>query len=398
MRVGPRLATFLVLSAVVLVPAAARAYPQWQLSSGVARCNVCHFSPGGGGLVTGYARDAIGSELSTIEGEGAFLHGAVKLPSRLTLGGDFRGALASQDLNELTGSRTAIFPMQADVAGRLVIVNGLSFTAIGGVRGQRRSSEGFTPFQNYQPISGSRFVSREHFFTWQPDPTGYYVRAGRFFAPFGLRLAEHISYLRRDLDFNTLEESYNFSVGYVTTPWELHVTGFAPDFLRHMGGTDSGVAAYFEHRLFDDNAALAAQARLAIGDGVTRYIAGGVAKAYSPLLRTLFMAEGNFVHWELDGGLGRNQFVGAGGFAVLPVRGLMFTILAERNQEDVDVRSAAWTAGDAMINWFPYPHFEVQLVGRLEFFGGQAASAGQPTGVGSTEITKTLLAQIHYFL
>jgi hypothetical protein len=385
MRIRPAHASFLAAVVLVLIPAAAQAYPQWQFSSGVARCNVCHFSPGGGGLVTGYARDAIGSELSTIEGEGAFLHGVVKLPSRLVLGGDFRGALASQDENELTGSRTAIFPMQADVAGRLTIVNGFSFTAIGGVRGQRRASEGFTPFQNYQPIDDSRFVSREHFFTWQPDPTGYYVRVGRFFAPYGLRMAEHLTYVRRDLGFNTLEESYNVSAGYVTTPWELHVTGFAPDFLRHMGSNESGVTAYYEHRVLEDNAGLAAQGRIAVRDGITRYIGGGVAKLYSPLMRTLFFAEGNFVHWQLDGGLGRNQFVGTGGVTVLPLRGFMVTLLGERNQEDLQVGSAAWTAGTALLNWFPYPHVEVQVMGRLEF-------------PGTTETTKTFLAQIHYFL
>jgi hypothetical protein len=375
----------LVALAVLAAPSAARAYPQWQFSSGVTRCNVCHFAPGGGGLVTGYARDAIGTELSTIEGEGAFLHGAVKLPPRLVLGGDFRGALAAQDINDLDGSHTAIFPMQADIAGRLTIVNGLSLTAIGGVRGQRRASQESTPFQNYQPIEASRFVSREHFLTWQPDPQGYYVRVGRFFAPYGLRLAEHPTYVRRDMGFNTLEESYNFSVGWVSSPWELHVTGFAPDFLRHMGSNDSGVTAYYEHRLLDDNAALGAQGRLVFGDGVTRYIAGGVAKLYSPFMRTLFLAEGNLVHWELDGGLGRNQFVGAAGFAVLPARGVIVTLLAERNQEDLQVGPVAWTAGSALINWFPYPHVELQLVGRLEF-------------PGTHETTKTLLAQIHYFL
>jgi hypothetical protein len=376
-------AAFLVASIAVLAPAAAHAYPQWQFSSGVARCNVCHFSPGGGGLVTGYARDAVGSELSTFEGEGEFLHGMVKLPSRLALGGDFRGALASQDENELTGSRTAIFPMQADLSGRVAIIGGLSFTGIAGVRGQQRPSEGFTPFQNYQPVHASRFVSREHYFTWQPDSTGYYARVGRFFAPFGLRLAEHVSYVRRDLGFDTLEESYNLSAGYVTTPWELHVTAFAPDFLRHMGSTESGLAAYYEHRLFDENGALGAQTRLTFGDGVTRLTTGGVAKVYSSLLRTLFLAEGNLVHLALDGGVSRNQFVGTGGVSVLPVRGLMLTLLAERSQEDLNVRAAGWSAGSATLNWFPYPHVELQVMGRLQF---------------TEETTRTFFAQLHYFL
>src|SRR5688572_5879934 len=83
-------ATFL---AVALSPQLARAYPQWQFSSGTARCGQCHFNPSGGGAITTYARDAVGEELSTWEGDGSFLHGAVELPSWLALQVDLRGAL-----------------------------------------------------------------------------------------------------------------------------------------------------------------------------------------------------------------------------------------------------------------------------------------------------------------
>jgi hypothetical protein len=369
----------------LLAPAAAHAYPQWQFSSGATRCNQCHYAPGGGGLVTNYARDAVSTELSTIEGNGAFLHGVLELPSRLALGGDLRGAFVAQDTNEVTGSRQAVFPMQADLSGRVMLGLGVSVSGILGLRGQQRANQEFVPFQNYQPIYTSRLVSREHFVMWQPSAQGAYARVGRFYAPYGLRLAEHTSYVRRDLGFNQLEESYNASGGYVTTPWELHVTAFAPDFLRHIGGREAGAAAYFEHRLFNDSAALAAQTRVAFGDGARRVIGGAVGKWYVPMLRTLFLAEGNLVHWTLDGGLGRNQFVGAGGFSLLPARGLMLTMLAERNQEDLAVRAAVWNAGTAMLNWFPYPHVELQAMGRLQFPGGATS-------------TKTLFIQVHYFL
>ena len=45
---------------------------------------------------------------------------------------------------------------------------------------------------------------------------------------------------------------------------------------------------------------------------------------------------------------------------------------------------AAWTAGDLMINWFPYPHFELQAMGRLQ----------SPAG---GDVAKTFFAQLHYF-
>ena len=69
---------------------------------------------------------------------------------------------------------------------------------------------------------------------------------------------------------------------------------------------------------------------------------------------------------------------------MLPVRGVIVTLLAERNQTDVNVRNAAWTAATALVNWFPYPHVELQVMGRLQF----------PSG---TDVAKTLFAQAHYF-
>src|SRR3954469_6079113 len=97
-----------------LAPRAAQAYPQWQFSSGTSRCNQCHFAPAGGGLITNYARDAVGEDLSSFQGNGGFLHGAVELPGWLALGLNARGALVRSDVHNPDGPQTAIFPMQLD--------------------------------------------------------------------------------------------------------------------------------------------------------------------------------------------------------------------------------------------------------------------------------------------
>jgi len=77
--------------------------------------------------------------------------------------------------------------------------------------------------------------------------------------------------------------------------------------------------------------------------------------------------------------------VGLLGLAVFPVRGVIVTLLGERNQVDVAVRDDAWTATTVLLSWFPYPHVEAQLMGRLQF----------PAG---TDAAKTLFFQLHYFL
>jgi hypothetical protein len=376
----------LALGVCGLWAAPARAYPQWQLSSGAVRCNQCHFAPAGGGLPNSYGRDFVGQDLSTFGGDGALLHGAVKLPSWLSLGGDFRGAFVAEGVQDPSGPTVAAFPMQADVEGRVSFLHDFSFYGVLGLRGEVRGDDDIVPADNYQPVSTSRLISREHWLMWQPESQGFYARAGRFFAPFGLRLAEHITYIRRDLGFDELQETYNLSGGYLSDLWEVHVTAFAPDFVRHIGSDESGVAAYYERRILNQTGVVAAQVRYASAPGITRTIAGGVGKYYLEPLKTLFLGEIDVVYLSLNDNLsGRGQVVGAAGFSVLPVKGALITVLGERNQEDVQVRDAARTAATLLLGWFPYAHVEIQLMGRAEFPDGLPA-------------TKTFFAQLHYFL
>ena len=364
----------------------ARAYPQWQLSTGATRCNQCHFAPSGGGPINSYGRDAVGEQLSTYGGNGAFLHGAVSLPPWLALGGDLRGAFVANDVQDPGGAQVAVFPMQADLSARVALPAGFSIEAIGGLRGQVRSPDQVVPLQNYQPVSTSQLVSREHYLMWEPEAIGPYVRVGRFFAPYGLRLAEHILYINRDLGFDELEETYNVSAGVIYPNAELHLTLFAPDFIRHIGSDEKGFAAYMETRFRDDTVALGLESRLAIDPGVTKLMTGALGKVFVEQLRTLLVGEVNVVNKVFTdiGDPVRTQIVGAAGFTVFPLPGLMATLLGERNQIDVALPDAL-SAATLLVNWFPYAHFEAQLMGRLQFpSGGDAA--------------KTLFFQIHYFL
>jgi hypothetical protein len=361
----------------------AQAYPQWQLSSGSVRCTQCHFAPGGGGLVTQYGRDAIGDEESTFGGNGSLFYGAGHLPSWLAFGGDLRGAYVAQAVQDPSGTSQAVFPMQADLEARIAVYD-FSIYATGGVRGQVRSNLDLVPDQNYQPISTSRLISREHYVMWRPAALGPYARVGRFYAPFGLRLAEHIFYVRRDLGFNQLEESYNLSLGTIGESGEVHVTAYAPDELRHIGGRAWGVAVYAEHRVLDDTGVIGAQGKIELDGGASRAVGGLLGKSFVSGLKTLFLAEADVVRLMTAGG-DSTQFVGAAGAAVFPVKGVMLTLLAERRQTDLRVRDTATDAGTLLVNWFPYAHFELQVMGRVQLPSGGSAA-------------KTLFAQLHYIL
>src|SRR5438270_13602228 len=84
----------------------AAAYPQFQFSSGTNKCGQCHFAPAGGGLLSSWGRSESGDTIS-MGGEGAFLHGAVKLPSWLALGFDLRFAGTRSDDGGQEQPRTA---------------------------------------------------------------------------------------------------------------------------------------------------------------------------------------------------------------------------------------------------------------------------------------------------
>jgi hypothetical protein len=374
----------LAFTAALLLCAAPRmaaAYPQWQFSSGTSRCNQCHFAPAGGGLITGYARDAAGEELSTWSGDGGFAHGAVELPKALALGVDFRGVILRHEAGN--PADTAIFPMQLDAYARVAIDN-FSLYATIGYRGQARPDRGPLGADNAQPAGGTDIISREHYLLWREGAIGPYFRVGRFRAPYGLRLVEHTSYIRRDVGDNLLQENYAVSGGIVQNEWELHVSAFVPDYLRHFGSTEKGASALFEYR-FNDAQALGFQARAGLTDDAKRFGGGVYGKAYIAPGKALFMAEVNIFHWEPKSGTGTNQLVGFFGPTLFPVKGLWLSVYGEINQTDINLKTTATPAGNAQLNWFPYPHFEIVLLGRLQ------APSGQDTA-------KTFLAQIHYYL
>ena len=383
-RFGSLLGSLLAL--LVLAPAGtAHAYPQWQFSSGTSRCSQCHYSPAGGGLINGYGRDAAGEDLSTWEGDGAFLHGAVDLPKSVAIGFDARYAVMNHDVGEKEGAKILHFPMQADLHLRLAINDSVSLYATGGYRGQARGLDEPVGSGGAVPVATSRFISREHYLMWRPAAQGAYVRVGRFYAPYGLRLAEHYAYVRRDLGFNLLEEPYGASFGYLQADWELHLTGFFPDVVRRLGGTERGGAGLVEFRV-GDASAIALQARAGMTDDMYRYSGGGYAKTYLEASKLLLQTELNLIHQTFPGGTFTTQgFAGYVSATFFPGKGFWITPFGERRQTSIRVRDTATNAAGLQLNWFPYPHFELTAMGRYQL----------PTGDTSA---MTGLLFLHYYL
>ncbi len=378
MRTRARL--FLTLLALTLAPAAARAYPQFQFGTDATRCTLCHLAPAGGGLLNGYGRDESADTISR-GGDGRFLHGWWKLPSWLKLGGDVRSAMLLNDAgnHDGDGPEFAWFPMQLDLYSRFEFTKKLSFNMIVGARGSVRPRE---------PSLLSYAVSREHYLTWRPQSRGYYLRAGRFFAPFGLRLPDHTMYVRRYTGFHTLEETYNLSVGWLQDAWEAHFTAFMPDFLRPLGQKGGkGLAAYVERRI-DDRSSLAMQARASLGDLDDRYLVGLVGKRAFRNRKLLLMGEVDLMRQELDAlPDGRTQYVAHLGAYYWLKRGWQVSATVERYDEDIAVKHVARDAISANLQWFPRAHFELHLLARTRILGA---------GDGGDNANLAML-QLHYY-
>ena len=375
----------ILLTGWTLAAGRAEAYPEWASGDAIGRCNQCHLAPAGGGLLSRAGRRAVGEQLSSFSGDGAPLHGAAALPGWLVLGADLRGGYAATDVGDRGGPGQNVALTQAD-AGLALLVDGWSVLGTLGTRGDFPGGDAvMVPAQNYQPVAASRLVSREHWLMWQPRRNGLYLRAGRFFAPFGLQLAQSATFVRRDLGFDQLEESYNLSGGYLGDSWQAHLTALAPDFVRHFGSEESGGAGTLERRIDSGHGAVAVQAKYGRRTGSSRTVAGVVGKYRVAPLATLFFAEADVVRFSVDDLPMRSQAIGLLGGSVTPARGVTVTGLVEYFQQDLEVRGAARSAGMLVLDWLPYAHFEAQISARVE----RAAGGDE---------ARLLLAQLHYFL
>jgi hypothetical protein len=370
----------------------ARAYPQFQFSSGTTRCGQCHYSPSGGTLISSWGRDESGDTLS-LGGDGSFLHGLWSPPSWLALGADLRLAALSSDVGGADSPETAFFPMQGDIYARLSH-EAFSFNATVGARGVVRPPDSTLAGRSSDVLD--RMMSREHYLMWRPSATGPYVRAGRFNAPYGIKFVEHIFFIRRYTGFNLYEETYNLSGGFVNDDWELHATAFThipsslPDFFGAAGAPENGGAVSGEYRI-NKMAALGLQTRVGIAKEESRYQGGAVGKLWVERARVLFLGEADFIRQQLSGGAatGQNQFVSYLG-ATYVIRGLMVGAAYERYQEDLAVSATGRNAYDLEINVLPWAHFEINILGRYQRQGAPGAAGGSPASLG--------MLQLHYYL
>ncbi|MCC6993254.1 MAG: hypothetical protein IT370_01365 [Deltaproteobacteria bacterium] len=366
---------WLAALAVMLGAARAEAYPHFQLSSGTVACNQCHFAPAGGGLLTGWGRDESADTVSR-GGDGRFLHGWVELPRTLQLGGDFRLAGLVNDVGASDGAELAAFPMQVQLNARVGGRGAWSLVASVALRGRVRGSD-------EQPLS-SFFVSPEHYVYWRPRSKGPYARLGRFAIPYGLRLVDHTTYVRRWLGFGLFDEPYALSGGVVRKDWELHATAFVSDPLRGAAREEFGGALLYERH--GPRLAWGLSARAGVADSDTRLTAGPFMRWWLPGAKLMLMAEVGAVRqlFNVVDGADRWQLASYAGPVWVPTRGVYAGAAYELFDEELELGDTERHAGSLWVAYHPRAHFEVMLSGRSQL-------------VGADDAAHTALLQVHYY-
>lgn len=372
---------------VVLLAASrdAGAYPHFQLVTGSERCAQCHVTPAGGGLLTAWGREESADTIGR-GGDGRFLHGAVTLPESLLAGGDVRLAALANDTGSSEGAELAVFPMQADLTAA-VRASAWTISATVGLRGRVRSgapdSGSSMASQVDAPSALSYLVSRQHVVQWQPDEAGgIYARAGRFYAPYGLRLADHTTYVRRYLGTNLLEETYGVGIGWLGTELEVHATAFVYDPLQGGPREEAGGALLVETQR--DALVLGVSARAGAAPTSTRLQAGTHGK-YLVGESLLVQAEVDGVRELFDGPGDRWQLAAYAGPVWVPARGVYVGLAYQAFAEDLAVQSVLRQGVDAWLSYLPIAHVEVMAQTRAQ-------------RIGPHEHAYLAMLQLHYYL
>jgi len=427
------------LLAVWLWPSRAEAYT-WMIRHGYGGCTTCHADPSGSETLTAYGRiqgdlllrmrygkDTVSAAASETQSsdfdsfdsfdapageerakepapaaaapetsEGAsptagFLWGLFELPDWLLLGGAYRHLTVIEPESE---DKFATFPMQADLYGQLQLGPVRVAGDIGVIKVEPSSPHGRAAQITTNQGDEMNLISRTHWLGVDITPD-VLVRAGRINLPFGVRIPEHVMWVREATRTDReSDQQHGVSLAFQGDWLRGEIMGIAgnyqinPDRFRERGyslylealasnwaalGVSSLVTRADEDRLLLD------------GQGMTRQAHGAFARL-APLPKLALLL-------EADGLLRSRNTAGYAAFLQADyevVQGLHFMLTGEALDEgkidEPGVESITGAGkprfgGWASVDWFFLPHLEMRV-----------------DGLKRQDEPFTLLAQLHVYL
>lgn len=321
-----------------------------------------------------------------------FLFGAFKLPDWLLLGGSYRHMNIITPQSE---KKFRTFPMMMDLYGQMQFG---SFK-VGGSIGGARVAAG-SPYARAAQVTANQgkdwnLISRTHYLGYDVTPE-LQVKAGRLNLPFGVRVPEHVMWVRSAT--RTDRESaqqHGVSANYTGETFRLEVMGIAgnyqinPDEFR-----ERGYSGYFEYFAAEKTVVgLSSLVTIAKNDRLVQDKASMTRMAHGLMLRSV-IGESTVVSAEIDALLRSRFEAGYVGFLQVDyeaVQGLHFMLtgemLDEGHSKATDAPARAPGAGKprvggwASASWWFLPHFDVRL-----------------DAIKRTDEDLSVLAQLHCYL
>jgi hypothetical protein len=392
-----------ILFGAFFATATAHAYP-WMIRHGYTGCAPCHTDPSGGaGTLTEYGRAQSDlllrmrygktSETGEADRTSGFLGGVVSLPEQVRLGGDFREAFFS---NQVEGAPILqkFLTMRADLYADVKVGR---FRAAGSI--------GYVPEGDLTASltrgSTDNVVSREHWLGAELDDEGaWLLRAGRIALPYGLRMIEHNLWVRSlsrtDIDAT---QQYGVALSFARDQLRGELMGIAGNFqVRPDDFRERGYSLYVEYAPLTTLAvgisSLFTRATRDIVYGVTDYrFANGPFFRYAPVQDLVFLAEIDSVYQSLTWNGHRGGFAAFAQADYEPTQGFHLMLTGEAMNSGTSGEPAS---GDAWLSgvWFFLPHMDL----RVDTIYSAIGVPGGPGLPSSHTSVTTWLAQFHVFL
>lgn len=178
----------------------ASAEPYLAIQKGM-QCSSCHSNPAGGGLRTSYGNAFAQSELAGRRiGDGAVWTGDVT--KWLSVGGDIRASFEDIDIpnrsttSDFDISRGAIYLEASIIPGRLTLYID-------------------------EQVAPDEIENREAYIRLNSKDAKWFVTAGQFFLPYGLRLQDDTAFVRLATGINFANWDRGVQGGYASGPWSI---------------------------------------------------------------------------------------------------------------------------------------------------------------------------------
>jgi hypothetical protein len=400
-RAWAQLLGFAVRAAVVLLVVGfstdAHAYA-WMVKHGYAKCSSCHTDPSGGETLSHMGRVHSHMLLSQPWGSAPELDNSAKLlhgvdePNWLRLGGSLRFMNLLALPTDNAEMELSSFPMQMDVYGSA----DFGVLQAGGSLGLGKVKQGSPHQRAAQITSGTDYqaLSRSHWLGVELGEHGL-LRAGRLNLPFGIRIPEHVAWVRDATKTDReSDQQHGLAISYWGNAWRgewMLVAGnyqISPDTFR-----ERGYSGFFEY-LLSERLAVGASSMILqsrsgpyfnpIGEKVLRH-AHGVMTRYSPFTELSILAEADVLK-TTGSGMGFTAFVQGDYEFFQGLHGMLTLEALDNGKSDAADAAAAPGAGEPIIgvwagaNWFFLPHFDVRL-----------------EAVYRQESATSIQSQIHYY-